>query len=220
MPSGIKLKWTGKKMPGICTKRTMLTRRQKAASFIHKPIYSSEATVAEWERSGGGGEKSQRGKKNTLNLLNSTILTTPTFPPHYAPLRHNRHFLNILHTTLRCFVSPPIRGRMEGGGERERERPVSKESTAQLRGEKVREALCRLVNAVQPVWAHPPVCLCASLLCRCVCVQMCSSCVYASAHKCLCVCVCAAACMHVYILTGLINAAPPPLRCNANGATG
>lgn len=132
-------------------------------------------------RGEGGKRKKVRGGKNTLNLLNSTILTTPTFPPHYAPLRHNRNFLNILHTTLRCFVSPPIRGRMEGGGERERERdPFQKK--AQLRGEKVREALCRLVNAVQPVWAHPPVCLCASLLCRCVCVC-------ANVLK-LCVCIC------------------------------
>lgn len=63
MPSGIKLKWTGKKMPGICTKRTMLTRRQKAASFIHKPIYSSEATVAEWGGGKGGREKKSEGEK-------------------------------------------------------------------------------------------------------------------------------------------------------------
>lgn len=49
-------------------KRTMLTRRRKAGSFIHKPIYSSEATVAEEER-----KKMSEAKKNTLNLLNSTI---------------------------------------------------------------------------------------------------------------------------------------------------
>lgn len=80
MPSGIKLKWTGKKMPGICTKGTMLTRRQKAASFIHKPIYSSEATVAEWGRRRGRRKKSQRGKKKYFEFIKLNNLNNADFP--------------------------------------------------------------------------------------------------------------------------------------------
>lgn len=38
---------------------------EKEGTFIHKPIYSSEATVAEKIKC--------QEKKNTLNLLNATI---------------------------------------------------------------------------------------------------------------------------------------------------
>lgn len=65
MPSGIKLKWTGKKYREFAQKNNV-NKTEKAGSFIHKAIYSSEATVAE-------EKKNVRGKKNTLNLLNSTI---------------------------------------------------------------------------------------------------------------------------------------------------
>lgn len=60
MPSGIKLKWTGKKRSEFARKNNV-NKMEKVGSFIHKPIYSSEATVAE------KGEKNvRRGKKKIL----------------------------------------------------------------------------------------------------------------------------------------------------------
>lgn len=56
---------------------------EKAGSFIHKPIYSSEATVAE--------EKNVRGK-NYFEFIKLNNSTTLTFLLHYVPLRHNSDF--------------------------------------------------------------------------------------------------------------------------------
>lgn len=56
---------------------------EKAGSFIHKPIYSSEATVTE--------EKNVRGK-NYFEFIKLNNSTTLTFLLHYVPLRHNSDF--------------------------------------------------------------------------------------------------------------------------------
>lgn len=84
--------------------------------------------------------------------------------------------------------------------------PFSNESKAELRGEEVREALRRLVNAVQPVWAHPPVCVCV-FLCVGVFVQMCSSCVCVHVSTSVCIYV-LSVCVCVFRLADKSN--PPP----------
>lgn len=72
-------------------------------------------------------------KKNTLNLLNSTIQRRRLFLLHYAPLRHNSNFVNLLYVSLRCFVSlhmeASVQGRRASEGASERE-PLLKESRA------------------------------------------------------------------------------------------
>lgn len=81
---------------------------EKAGSFIHKPIYSSEANVAE--------EKNVRGKKKYFEFIKLANSTTLTFLLHYVPLHHNSDFSEYsLHVfTLFFFKCLPIQGSMKG----------------------------------------------------------------------------------------------------------
>lgn len=91
---------------------------EKEGSFIHKPIYSSEATVAEEKI------KCQR-KRKYFEFIKLNNPTTLTFLLNYAPLRHHSNILNILYMSLYCFVSLPMQASLEG-----RSAPLSKESRA------------------------------------------------------------------------------------------
>lgn len=168
MPSGIKLKWTGKKCWKFAQKNNV-NKMEKAGSFIHKPIYSSKATVAE-ER-----KKCQRRKKKTLNLLNSTIQQRRLFLLHYALLRHNRNFLNILYMPLHCFVSPPVQASTKG-----RWAPFKRKQSIAERWKSQRGSV--LACECSPASLGLPSCVC-------VCVSFC-------VHGCVCAW---AVCMHMSI---------------------
>lgn len=53
-------------------------------------------------------------KKKYFEFIKLNNPTTLTFLLHYAPLRHDSNFLNILYMSLRCFVSLPMHASMEG----------------------------------------------------------------------------------------------------------
>lgn len=53
-------------------------------------------------------------EKKYFEFIKLNNPTTLTFLLHYAPLRHNRNFRNILYMSLHCFVSLPMQASMEG----------------------------------------------------------------------------------------------------------
>jgi len=54
------------------------------------------------------------GKKKYFEFIKLNNSTALTFLLHYAPLRHNSNFLNILYMSLHCFLSLPVQASMEG----------------------------------------------------------------------------------------------------------
>lgn len=170
---------------------------EKAGSFIHKPIYSSEATVAE--------EKNVRGK-NYFEFIKLNNSTTLTFLLHYVPLRHNSDFSEYsLHvfTFFFSFFCFPACLCEEIWKDTERLFQKKAEHSWEV---KKSEALHWLVNAAQPVWAYPPMFVCV-FRCGCVCAGTSSVHVYMCVYLCVCCCVRMRVC--VCVQTGLINAAPP-----------
>lgn len=161
MPSGIKLKWTGKKCWKFAQKNNV-NKREKAGSFIHKPIYSSKASVA------------AQKKKNTLNLLNSTIQRQWVSRATTLPCVIRVIFR--IFSSLRCASSLPLRLWRRERGIAERWRSQRGSAPA-----------CECSSA--SLGSPSSVCVCP-FPCRCVCVQICSSCVHASVSKPVCVCVC------------------------------
>ena len=162
MPSGIKLKWTGKNAENL-HKRTMLTRgRKEAHLFINQFI-----PVRRLQKS----RKKVREKKyfEFIKLNNPALLA---FLLHYAPLRHNSNFLNILYMSFRCFVRLPMQASMQGCWEL----PLKRKQSIAERWKSQRSSA--LACECSPASLGSPSCVC-------VCVQMCSSCVHASVSKCM-----------------------------------
>lgn len=201
MPSGIKLKWTGKKCWEFAQKNNV-NKTEKAGSFIHKAIYSSEATVAE-------EKKNVRGKKKYFEFIKLNNSTTLTLLLYYAPLRHKSNFLNILYMALHCFLSLPMQASMEG-----RWAPLSKEKQSiaeRWKSQRGSALACECSPASLGSPSSACMCDCARVwMCLCVCECVHTSCLWAYAY--MSVCLYVRCCMkHVYVCvqTGLINAAPP-----------
>lgn len=168
---------------------------EKAGSFIHKPIYSSEATVAE--------EKNVRGK-NYFEFIKLNNSTTPTILLHYVPLRHNSDFSEYsLHVftfffSFFCFPAYVRKYERTPSASFKRKQSIAERWKSQR--------LCTGLWMQPSQFGHTLLCLCVSFGVG-VCAQTHALCVYIYMCVFVRVLLCAHAC--VCVQTGLINAAPP-----------
>ena len=137
-----------------------VNKMEKAGSFIHKPIYSSEAT---------GGEKKNMSKEKKyfefIKLNNPTTLTyLRIMQPCVITVIFSISFTCLYIVFFIYFFKPACRQVWRDTG-----RLFQKKAEHSWEVKKS-EALRWLVNAAQLVWAYPPMFVCV-VLCVEVCVQ-------------------------------------------------